>query len=781
MIADLVALLLLGLAASLPAAVASTAYISKTSNPHQKQGTVSLLKALADQNVDRIELVGDYAAGDEFVPLQGAPFPVSRNITITSAPGSWHVLDLNFAHSVVDICATCRIDLLANLTLANARRGASPYVDFFVGTPGSVLALDGVVRHRIACTEAHDAVEALRGLRRSAILPGRDQPQQLLVEGVTYRLQRASLGLSQQLLLCCAVVSDECLETESAEVCVNKLIDEVLKQRQDRGKLSGPLLGVALAVPLAFALLLSGVLAMLVYHRKQQRIYLAAKQDSEAGGGTPGDRMTGKSPDMGWELQSSFGSPFLGAVEEPDAPIEFGEFIGAGSFGRVFRGRWGGRDVAVKVVEHNQDTAECVANEMHLLMAFNSPHVIRAYRCLSFRRLLPPAGADRNEGASTVARESTDTSAVRGALVRGLIHARSSGSLHATPNGGRRSNHSGSGQLTPRGTHTMHGSPSTGVGQGSAGSKAVPEGVAMLATWLVQEYCDSGTVKSFLARHDVPARVAVGDEQAVLLLVLLLRDTAQGLAALHSQAVVHGDLNSRNVLVATDSASEAGATAKIADLGISKAIAQHKTHRTTTNLGTITHSAPELLRSGRMSPLVDVYSRIAALQAGAAAAPALPAAAATASPVAHKTAGELLGNPSKRQLQREQQQLKLLRAVAGRRASSESRGGVFLCWAAVGRRRTRCAGCAGWGGGGGCHGLQGRQGSQAEAMCVLLLRRRPRNGSPDRSQFMRSSIVTLGCSELAGLVVPWTVDVVGRWLLSGCVDETAQSAVSGEI
>jgi serine/threonine protein kinase len=65
--------------------------------------------------------------------------------------------------------------------------------------------------------------------------------------------------------------------------------------------------------------------------------------------------------------------------------------------------------------------------------------------------------------------------------------------------------------------------------------------------------------------------------------------------------------NSRNVLVATDAASEAGATAKIADLGISKAIAQHKTHRTTTNLGTITHSAPELLRSGRMSPHVDVY------------------------------------------------------------------------------------------------------------------------------------------------------------------------------
>jgi hypothetical protein len=73
-----VVLLLLGLAASLPAAVATTAYVSQTTGTYNGQGIVSLMKALADPNVDRIELVGDYAAGDEFVPLQGSPFPVDR-------------------------------------------------------------------------------------------------------------------------------------------------------------------------------------------------------------------------------------------------------------------------------------------------------------------------------------------------------------------------------------------------------------------------------------------------------------------------------------------------------------------------------------------------------------------------------------------------------------------------------------------------------------------------------------------------------------------------------
>jgi hypothetical protein len=78
MIVTAVALLLLGLAASLPAAVATTAYVSMTPGTYRGQGTVSLMKALADQNVNRIELVGDYSAGDEFAPLQGAPFPVNR-------------------------------------------------------------------------------------------------------------------------------------------------------------------------------------------------------------------------------------------------------------------------------------------------------------------------------------------------------------------------------------------------------------------------------------------------------------------------------------------------------------------------------------------------------------------------------------------------------------------------------------------------------------------------------------------------------------------------------
>jgi hypothetical protein len=94
---------------------------------------------------------------------------------------------------VAEICASCRFTLLANLTMANARRGASPLVDFFVGKPGSVLELDGIVRHRIACAEAPDSAETLKELRRSTILPGANQTQKVLIKDVSYRVSNGGM------------------------------------------------------------------------------------------------------------------------------------------------------------------------------------------------------------------------------------------------------------------------------------------------------------------------------------------------------------------------------------------------------------------------------------------------------------------------------------------------------------------------------------------------------------------------------------------------------------
>ena len=41
--------------------------------------------------------------------------------------------------------------------------------------------------------------------------------------------------------------------------------------------------------------------------------------------------------------------------------------------------RWAGRDVAVKVIEHNTDTTVPVEREVTLMLSFNHPNIVRAF------------------------------------------------------------------------------------------------------------------------------------------------------------------------------------------------------------------------------------------------------------------------------------------------------------------------------------------------------------------------------------------------------------------
>jgi hypothetical protein len=58
----------------------------------------------------------------------------------------------------------------------------------------------------------------------------------------------------------------------------------------------------------------------------------------------------------GWAVVNSQVAPHIGTVEDPQ--IKFGELLGAGSFGRVYHGSWGGKEVAVKVIQHTTESEE---------------------------------------------------------------------------------------------------------------------------------------------------------------------------------------------------------------------------------------------------------------------------------------------------------------------------------------------------------------------------------------------------------------------------------------
>jgi mitogen-activated protein kinase kinase kinase 11 len=86
------------------------------------------------------------------------------------------------------------------------------------------------------------------------------------------------------------------------------------------------------------------------------------------------------------------------------------------------------------------------------------------------------------------------------------------------------------------------------------------------------------------------------------------RDVALGLAHLHAQNICHGDLKCENVLLRSDTSDPEGVTAKVADFGLSRALAVGQSHLSTRRYGTVTHMPPELLSSGKLTVAADVYS-----------------------------------------------------------------------------------------------------------------------------------------------------------------------------
>ncbi|KAF6251427.1 kinase-like domain-containing protein [Scenedesmus sp. NREL 46B-D3] len=126
---------------------------------------------------------------------------------------------------------------------------------------------------------------------------------------------------------------------------------------------------------------------------------------------------------------------------------------------------------------------------------------------------------------------------------------------------------------------------------------------AEVQVWLVLELCAGGTLKDAVTS----GRLRLENNIGLVKLLSRLLDTARGMAYLHSKGVMHGDLKAGNVLLHNVHGTF-DQVAKISDFGLAAVLLDGATHRSTASMGTITHMAPEVLRSGHLSPAADVYS-----------------------------------------------------------------------------------------------------------------------------------------------------------------------------
>eukprot|EP00775_Hariotina_reticulata_P003757 gene3757-4016_t len=501
-----------------------------------------------------------------------------------------------------------------------------------------------------------------------------------------------SLDMDNVTFLCRETVQESCLARKSADVCLHEILRELeapellSKPTSSSAAASSGQTGginpIVVAVPVVLGVLLLAALAaaFIFFRRRKQRRRLrklqgdaaattgvepskgstsapnmpsaaasasgtyATSYDSamEAGwmdAGVAGYKATGSSGQVqatdwkkprghwkGWQLYGTSTTPLINAT---DSPIEIGELLGAGSFGRVYRGRWANMAVAVKVIEHMSDTSHLVENEVKLQLSFaHTPYVdLNAPGCSCSREGSAAAGSDSGtfplDSSSPPANCLTSASSPR----KPLGQAPGQQFVSQTPplpprSAGNRARFAplpgsaGSASRLQRSAEVSFGTQvarqessdleSTSSFATSARlRRSMDSSVACKAeTWIVMELCDCGSLYDVAAEWD-PLQE---NDQQMLERLMLLMDAARGLEALHEANVVHGDLNARNVLVSSTSTTPLGMVAKLSDLGLSRVVKQHSTHRTTNTVGTMSHMPPELLRSGYMSPAVDVYS-----------------------------------------------------------------------------------------------------------------------------------------------------------------------------
>jgi len=465
----------------------------------------------------------------------------------------------------------------------------------------------------------------------------------------------------QSVKSCNAFISAECAQALGAEGCIQKSIDEMLAAQaaagnvqRSQGLSTGAKIGIAVGAAVGGALVLSAAAFAIAlrFKGRHSSAASAASSDSCASARTtskivpPKDLESGSSRGhgssetnlsshsrtanlqivstmevmMGFGTKDSFGfnsahnfAGILGSQQALQIPssqnstrclvaagicedgtavkLALAEPLGAGSFGVVMRGTLScGTTVAVKIIAHDKQHANEVLTEVKLMMNFAHPNVLAAMHYLVNTRIDNRVSLSSDSSVSKLEDMLIST--------RTAAAARISASKQHQAN---RRNSSGS----------------------STGRTEVSE------LWIITAYCEGGSLQQAARRGDflTHARaLSLGRALAVL------RDIAAGMEYLHARQVCHGDLKAQNVLLAangTTAAAAAGTSSvptpdqaaagcdpaaawpwvgKVADFGLSRALKDDETHRSTRTTGTVTHMPPELLRSGKLMPAGDVYA-----------------------------------------------------------------------------------------------------------------------------------------------------------------------------
>ncbi|KAL4452143.1 hypothetical protein ABPG75_007805 [Micractinium tetrahymenae] len=255
--------------------------------------------------------------------------------------------------------------------------------------------------------------------------------------------------------------------------------------------------------------------------------------------------------------------------------LNLGGVLGGGGYGKVYRGRWKGAVVAVKIIPTHVGPGSSVdlGREPLLSMSLVHPSILPTYKTCVVRVLSDVDSADQEAAAAASSGGGGASAASAGA----------SGSMGMVVQ-----------SLTDRNA-LVQVMPSTAVLE-----------PGLYETWLVCELADLGNLATAITGGLFTSKEGGGVDLPEVMLCLL--DIARGLEYLHACNCVHGDLKPQNVLVKSEKRDRRGYVLKLCDFGLSRMLLESQTHVNTDSYGTVSHAAPELLSTGRLTKAADIYA-----------------------------------------------------------------------------------------------------------------------------------------------------------------------------
>lgn len=123
-------------------------------------------------------------------------------------------------------------------------------------------------------------------------------------------------------------------------------------------------------------------------------------------------------------------------------------------------------------------------------------------------------------------------------------------------------------------------------------------------TWIVQEWCDKGTIGNHLQEIELsPPNLHEAMEEIL--------EISRAGSYLHTRGIIHGDLTGSNVLLKSDICKK-GHVCKVCDFGLARVLDEESREVMTNTMGTVTHMPPELFLpcgdGGRLTTMADVYA-----------------------------------------------------------------------------------------------------------------------------------------------------------------------------